>query len=344
MPTNRQAVKFTDSKSAEFRNPTFGFNWDSDDSKTPNWRPQGISGITNNAGDEYIFVSWYDKANGQKGARISVIERKSLRYRNVLLVQQIGTSYKDYGNIHAGGIAVIGTHLHVADSRSDQQKIRVFDLEEITYVKDSEKINDYRYLLVEKYAYNCPINPSYLSYDRNKDQILVGEFHESPEDNNKIAWISYPSTVEELNKTNIENASVSIYLLPNNYKKIQGIVASEMESKKMLWLSTSYGSGNRSNFYSLELPSTLLVAPDKIIPTFSDSEKYPPGLEDLYLSQYGDLWALTEFYFNENAYLPLENYYNQYNITNHRSGESQTTSQEKVPTRRGVFIIRNNIN
>ena len=34
MPTNRQAVKFTDSKSAKFRNPTFGFNWDSDDSKT----------------------------------------------------------------------------------------------------------------------------------------------------------------------------------------------------------------------------------------------------------------------------------------------------------------------
>ncbi|MBP9887071.1 MAG: HDOD domain-containing protein [Leptospiraceae bacterium] len=198
---NRQAVSLSGEKKDEFPSANRGFLWDSDDSKTKKFRPQGIAGLKD-GGKEYICVSWYGRQEEgsklqvveddidyrKRGARISIVELSSLKYRHILLVDKDKKTYYDKdvdtskdahaGVMHAGGIAVLNGKLHVADSRSGQGVIRVFDFNKIKELPETEAIHDYRFILMEEYNYKAPMKPSFISYDKDLGKILIGTFEE----------------------------------------------------------------------------------------------------------------------------------------------------------------------
>lgn len=331
---NRTANKLTDSKQAQFPLATKGFTWDSDDSKTQAWFPQGISGLTEDS-KEYVLVSWYGKSAknyGNRGARVSILDvsdMTNIKYRHVLLVQKDKdgkhkTFYDsgkegDKGVMHAGGIAVIGKKLHVADSRKGHRCIRVFDLDKIKKL-DVFKLK-YEFVLEEEYSYKVPITPSYMSYDQGKKEILIGKFNETPSDckPNYIAWIK-PPTSKNVPTHNNNIGKILIHILPKKYKKIQGASSTMYNGKQILWLSTSYGRNSRSNFYKLYLDDKF-NAPTFSTTSSSTSKKYPPGFEGTHLSTSSELWMLTEFPYD----------YGEYISTSSKKGDQ--------PTRRVVFAI-----
>lgn len=258
---NRKAVKLTDPKKKEFPLAERGFLWQSDDSKTKKWRPQGITGMEVD-GREFIIVSWYGrkvKNYKDRGARISIVDITQLEknpsaenYRHVLLVDK---NRDTFSGTHAGGIVALNGKLHVADSRKKHKVIRVFDLDKIKRLQESEAIYNYGYILMEEYNYKAPISPSYISYDRDKIKILIGTFEKKPSDSepNLMAWFTPPDNAsKETFNRNIDD--IAIYRLPNKYKKIQGMVSfKDSDNKQILWLSTSNDSGNRSNFYEMNI-------------------------------------------------------------------------------------------
>lgn len=351
LPFNRKSVQLTGDKKKEFPKTNMGFLWQSDDSKTKKWRPQGITGMT--VGDrEFVIVSWYGRKAGSysnRGARISVVDITKLKdspsennYRHILLLDQEGNTFYDAGyegdkgTMHAGGIALVNGKLHVADSRGAHRVIRVFDINKSQ--KRTPKILNYEYVLVEEYNYKAPIKPSFMSYDKDRNQILMGTFAKSPSaDNpNLMTWFT-PPTASEVASFNQTTNQIDVYRLPNKYKKIQGMVASkDATGKQILWLSTSYGARNRSNFYKFNVnidASTTTYQADAshtLTTENSKSSKYPPGLEDLYLAQSNNLWLLTEFAYAEGYYAPLS-----YSTA---AAKAEITKTKK--TRRGVFCIK----
>jgi hypothetical protein len=114
-----------------------GLTWDEEDRNDPSWWPQGVA--TTRSGD-VLLVSWYAKRRRlllTQGSRISVLHRThpgAPRYRHVLLVAPrrvpgglvVGTV-----PVHAGGIAVCGEFLLVADTLLG---VRVFHLGDIMRV------------------------------------------------------------------------------------------------------------------------------------------------------------------------------------------------------------------
>ena len=337
-------------KKEEFPSANRGFLWDSDDSKTEKFRPQGIAGLKD-GGKEYIFVSWYGRCHERiigegcrkthpdyrdRGARISIVELSSLKYRHILLVDKDKKPYYDKdaktsvdvhaGVMHAGGIAVLNGKLHVADSRSGHSVIRVFDFNKIKELPETEAIHDYRFILMEEYNYKSPIKPSFISYDKDLGKILIGTFEEVPSSSkpNLMAWYKAPENQKEATEFNSSIDKISVYRLPDKYKKIQGMAASKVENgKTVLWLSTSFGADNRSNFYEMfiDINENTLKSPEIISVSSSDSRKYPPGLEDLHLSEENELWLLTEFAFEEGKYEKIDGKGNE-------------------PTRRTTFSIK----
>ena len=179
----RVGKKLTSAKSKEFRSPEKGFSWDKNDAETEVWRPQGITGVSK-PGEEYLLVSWYGKDSYKnRGARISVVDisdMNSITYAHILLVEKKGTEYATFSGMHAGGIVALNGKLHVADSRGGYTKVRVFDLEKVISLKAGDEIKKYKYIMVEEYNYDAPFTPSYISYDNDRGEILIGKFVETP--------------------------------------------------------------------------------------------------------------------------------------------------------------------
>jgi len=354
---NRTASPLKDYKQVEFPLASRGFTWQKGDYDTEQWYPQGISGLVDKQ-KEYLIVSWYGKGKERStyGARISIVDISNLKsspdgkssisstdlkYRHILLLgkDEKGKLFafwdkEIYGRgqnragatMHAGGIAVIGKKLHVADSRKGHRCIRVFDLDKVQKMpEDKRLLKKYEYNLIEEYSYKVPITPSFLSYDRGKNQILIGKFNQSPSDSkpNLFMWITPPDPMDvAAHNQKVKDKALPYYRLPNSYKKIQGMVATKATNgKQVLWLSTSYGRDNRSNFYKLYLDNNP-KSPTMSTVSMSSSKKYPPGLEDAYLSVKGELWLLTEF---------------PYKLGSYKSIDPNTTKTEV--TRRVMFAI-----
>ncbi|MEU8840419.1 hypothetical protein AB0D97_14995 [Streptomyces roseus] len=119
--------------------------WDSGDSATEEWVPQGMTGVSDAQADELwgsrkpLVTAWYDKAGG-KGVRLSFLDPETAvpgdpdgrRYRHVLLVEPYYNSYDHVSykavDVHAGGIAWYKNYLYVADTMNG---LRVFDMRSI---------------------------------------------------------------------------------------------------------------------------------------------------------------------------------------------------------------------
>lgn len=110
--------------------------WASDDNNTEQWYAQGVSSTydayggagTTAGGRSLLATSWYDHDGGtNKGARVSLLNRATAKYRHVLLAVPTGTASSPsftIANTHAGGLAWYGRYLYVADTSG----IRVFDM------------------------------------------------------------------------------------------------------------------------------------------------------------------------------------------------------------------------
>lgn len=114
-----------------------GFTWEERDRDDPTWWPQGMATLRSGG---VLLASWYARRNRlgrTQGARISVIDRttpESPRYRHVLLVvprRLLGLLTVRPLPVHAGGIAVHGNVLHVADTLFG---VRVFRLGDVLRV------------------------------------------------------------------------------------------------------------------------------------------------------------------------------------------------------------------
>lgn len=189
------------------------FTWDSADSKTPEWMPQGVSGSADAFDDgklderRVVAVSWYHKPEESadpgvnKGVRVSFVDVTDIDegvvpYRHVLLVEP----FEDGGGpdfravkIHAGGIAWAGRYLYVADT---VRGLRVFDTARVFAVDgDADDIGrggagkysayGYGYVMPQVGAYyldegSCSTKFSFVSLDQTSypRALVTGEYHD----------------------------------------------------------------------------------------------------------------------------------------------------------------------
>ena len=116
-----------------------GFTWDEPDREDRAWWPQGVASTRSG---RVLRVAWSARrARGRTpGSRVSVVDRSDPdhpRYRHVLLVTARGWPRRSLGRslgpvpVHAGGIALLGDLLYVADTIAG---VRVFRLTDVLRV------------------------------------------------------------------------------------------------------------------------------------------------------------------------------------------------------------------
>ncbi len=308
--------------------PHTGFRWNDGDYNTFEWYPQGIAGITN-AGEsrKFLLVSGYHKnkdkdgdKKGFKGVRVSLIDvtdMDDIWYRHVLLVEKAGDSIRPIvdskgKSVHAGGIAVHGTTLFVADS--DNDLIRTFDLNRlIPAAADGTKLRceltsagtyyayDYRYILIQRAARRVsPAILSSMSMDWTKPSspsLITCGFHHPVED-----YLTPPSVLW-WNPGDIVKSD-SVLKGGTTPPGLTGVIKNKMLGDKaqgvtrvgnMLWVSASYGRDNTG-----ELRIYDIAKPGAAVLVNGDREKkgvpWPEGAEAIYAAKTSDnVWCCTEF-------------------------------------------------
>ena len=179
-----------------------GFLWDEEDGRTTRWRPQGVTtfNATNGTRKSFVLVSWYGRADDgydDRGGSVSFVDVSRMQswrrgdgtiassamatylYEHVLLVDE---RFCTLPNIHVGGIEQVDGTLYVADSRKDQQKILEFDLvgglyDVSTWEGASDAFLGHRYVLrTSGSSFRSPITPSFLSYDADCEEFVIGTY------------------------------------------------------------------------------------------------------------------------------------------------------------------------
>jgi hypothetical protein len=139
--------------------PTEAWKWNSGDYKTKEWVPQGITSSADalekgtwNEHEAWI-VSWYRDG---ESVRVSFVDRKTHKYRHVMLVYPTANDDFKSITIHAGGIMWYGNVLYVVDTKNG---IRAFDLDNIWEVEIADgfgKTKDGKGYSADGYRYVLP--------------------------------------------------------------------------------------------------------------------------------------------------------------------------------------------
>lgn len=278
-----------------------GFAWNSGDQKTAQWRPQGLSGLAH-AERKFLLISWYHRSEDistNKGVRLSLVDvtkMDDVRYRHLLLVEPTADAEKypvfQPVHIHAGGLAVVGNLLFVADT---EHGLRVFDLNQV-FPAEAEPTKskcgihagtcyafDYAYILPQKLKYTLAAPPfSFVSYDAAGQRLITGSFVKSEE-------VSTPPQLS-LWTLNTEQQ------ITGGERKIEGGLPHFAQGAVRVvkpdvayWaISTSYKRGHHQLFIQAD-------SPEAEAHTWKQSA-WPIGAEDLhYASRSDNLWCLTEF-------------------------------------------------
>ena len=166
-----------------------GLTWDELDRNDRAWWPQGVATIR--AGD-VLLVSWYAKRRRffrTQGSRISVMDRThpgGPRYRHVLLIaprRRLGVLTLSTVPVHAGGIAVCGDLLYVADTLFGARVFRLGDVMRIP--RRRRGAHGYDYVLPQLMAWRVPLRSgarrlrySFLSIGQveGRPNLVVGEY------------------------------------------------------------------------------------------------------------------------------------------------------------------------
>lgn len=272
---NCRATKLSSTQMDNLPHVHTGFIWNNDDNGTDKWRPQGITGFTED-GRKFLAVSWYGRNEADyasHGARISLVDvtkMNAIRYRHILLVDG---DFQPFAGIHAGGLAFRRGELHVPDTRSGFRRVHVFSIRSILAVpnEDREHFFNNEYLLKQAYSYDVQEKPSFISYDRTRDAFVIGTF--SRKRAQSLQWYGAQ------NKSIVTGGPF--------FKEMQGVVS----GNGRLWVACSYGRYNRSRLYwGAYTPGET---PD--LSRFTEIH-YPAGLEDMHMSKTSDnIWMLTEF-------------------------------------------------
>ena len=171
-----------------------GCRWDETDRSDESWWPQGV---TSTRWGGVLLVSWYARRNRlgrTPGSRLSVLDLsgpEGPRYRHVLLVsprRRPGRGAMTTVPVHAGGIAVHGDVLHVADTLFG---IRTFRLSDVLRVPAGERgARGYDYVLPQYSAFRVPLRAgvrrlrySFLSVGEvaGRPSLVVGEYRRAAE-------------------------------------------------------------------------------------------------------------------------------------------------------------------
>lgn len=159
-------------------------------------RPQGISVYGN-----YIINSWYFRNSPHEGlCKLTVMDKTTGQARNVVPVQYGVNGFESIES-HAGGIAVDGNYLFIADV----DMLLVFDLQEFYDVADNSSSLDPTDDFAALYQYFLP---------------QIGEISFTPPENVEIAWVSLTEDYES-------------FLLGNFYKP--GHVDHGAGGKSWIW-------------------------------------------------------------------------------------------------------------
>jgi hypothetical protein len=298
----------------KFPNFDMGFTWNDEDSDSTKWRPQGITGVITPAGKEFIAVSWYgreEEGYDNRGARIAFVDctdltgTSDLLYRHVLLVDE---NYNTFPDLHAGGLVSSGDGLiHVPDSRGGYgNKVYTFSTSNILYIPDDgsrDKFYTYAYIMPRMGSYSVPITPSFMSYDWEKKQVLLGTFYQCSSyhqdtssclanKNNKLSWY----TIGHVD-------SSSPWCAPF-FSEMQGAASSSASGTAVLWTSSSYGSSHTSHLHITNLGTSFVCSSSSTATKGYTQISYPPGLEDLHMADpkskfQSHLWMHTEFGTND---------------------------------------------
>ena len=193
-----------------------GFEWEPGDQSVTYWVPQGLSPGVTAGGKKMVVASWhYDETHiaddpnpplvgNDKGIRLSFADVTSvggdIPYRHLLFVERDAAAGFRSVNIHAGGLAWVGSYLYVADT---SRGVRVFDLSRILQVSTAAECATrigknganhcaygYAYVLPQVGAFSFPAGLSavckpafsFISLDDTSSppSIVSGEYDNDP--------------------------------------------------------------------------------------------------------------------------------------------------------------------
>ncbi|MGB0864324.1 MAG: hypothetical protein ACPG19_12375 [Saprospiraceae bacterium] len=310
LPLNRVGtnIKWRQDVKGKYNGAHTGFLFNVGDNTTQHWRPQGVVGMGKKVNKKsFLIVSWYGRPKTtlnkkdykDRGARISVVNNTSMnkiKYRHILLVDK---NLKPFKGTHAGGLAVVGDKLHVADSRGSKgkpladgsyDKILVFDLTKIEKLKTAVK--KYKYVLRLESSYNSPINPGYLSYNKTDNELMIGSFTCNDKGNCKkdfstgIAKFVFgaPGSIDRNSPTTtLGNAETKSN---RHFRQVQGMSTFTHEGTKYLVTAHSFALA----------PSALNLFEQKNgeWEWIGQRQMLAAGIEDIYVSG-KNIWTVSEF-------------------------------------------------
>ncbi|MCP2166288.1 hypothetical protein [Goodfellowiella coeruleoviolacea] len=311
------------------------FCWEDDDSANNNWAPQGVTG-SSDADDDGLWdtdramvVSWHYSATNagtsyDKGARVSLVDRTTGKYRHVLLVEPTRTSTPNFKavGIHAGGIAWLGKYLFVTDTSVG---IRVFDMSKFLWVDASQQSwvglhggtyygHGFSYVLPQIGVYrqvNTPANSggcvptttalcyASLTLDRSTtpDTLVVGEYRANVDTANpNVAGgrvVRYPVAADTRLLTLTSGKAVPYDAVTSPKSNVQGV---------QTWNGAYYQGRSSASKHSF-------MYAGRVGGTAISRWSWAIGGEDLYHEHSGTggsisagkLWTATEHYLDENG-------------------------------------------
>jgi hypothetical protein len=272
-----------------------GLTWDEADRHDPSWWPQGVAAV--GPGD-VLLVSWYAKRRRLRtpGARISVVDRTGPdgpRYRHVLLVRPrrfLGVLTLGSVPVHAGGIAVHGDLLYVADTLFG---IRLFRLGDVLKAPETPRrrfrTHGYGYVLPQSRALRVPLRAgparlrhSFLSIGEvgGRPTLVVGEYRRKAQGAPRLACYALdPST--GLPAAGASGRAVPLAVHEDQPHRMQGAAVHDDT-----WVVSASAGEN--------VPGDLYVgAPGRWV---RHRGVLPSGPEDLAWSRPGqELWCVSEW-------------------------------------------------
>jgi hypothetical protein len=274
-----------------------GFTWDEVDRHDRSWWPQGVASIR--SGD-VLLVSWYATRRWlvrTQGSRISVIDRThpdGPRYRHVLLVaprRPLGALTMGAVPVHAGGIAVRGDLLYVADTLFG---VRIFRLGDVMHARRQTPAgrfgtHGYDYVLPQLMALRVRLRPgvgrlrySFLSIGQvdGRPNLVVGEYRRKGKGVPRLArYPLHPGT--GLPTADGHDGITPLQVYEGQPSRMQGAAV----HGSTWFLTASAGEGVNGDLY--------VGAPGAWV---RHRRVLPPGPEDLDWSRPGEeLWCLSEW-------------------------------------------------
>jgi len=270
-----------------------GFTWEDRDRDDRTWVPQGVAGLRSG---EVLLVSWYATRRRlfrTPGARISVVDRTgpgAPRYRHVLLVaphRRLGVLTVGTVPVHAGGIAVVGDLLYVADTLFG---VRVFRLRDAMRTRDgARRPHGYDYVLPQLMALRLPLRAgrrrlrfSFLSAGElaGMPTLVVGEYRRAREAPPRL--VRYPlAPATGLPVADASGRVDPVEVHEGQPSRMQGVAV----HGSTWWITASAGEGVAGDLY-VGTPGTW-VRHRGVLPT---------GPEDLAWSRPGEeLWCVSEW-------------------------------------------------